>query len=138
LRDGERVRLDVTVEEMPADFTRALRRLRPGQEESPSEPESTKFDSLGLQVEELTADLKEQMGIDARVAGVLVSSVDPDSLAAEKGLQPGDVIVKVGSKSVKTPEEYRAALDGLSLEGGVVLLVRRGDASTVVILKTDE
>lgn len=138
LRDGETVNLDVTVEEMPGDFTNSLRRSRPGQEESPSEPESTTFDSLGLQVEELTADLKEQVGIDARVTGVLVSSVDPDSHAAEKGLQAGDVIVKVGSKSVKTPEEYRAALEGLSLENGVVLLVRRGDASTVVILKTDE
>jgi serine protease Do len=138
LRDGERVQLDVTVEEMPIDFTRALRQSQQGQEEPPSEPESIKFDALGLQIEELTSDLKEQMGVDPRVTGVLVSSVDPDSLAAGRGLQAGDVIVKVGSKSVKTPQEYRAALEGLSLDKGVVLLVRRGDASTVVILKSEE
>lgn len=138
LRDGEKVQLEVIVEEMPGDFTDALRRSQPGQEEPPSEPETAKFDALGLQVEELTADLRRQMEIDARVAGVLVTSVDPDSLAAEKGLQAGDVIAKVGNKSVKSPQEYRTALEGLTLDNGIVLLVRRGDASTVIILKSEE
>jgi serine protease Do len=138
LRDGKRVQLDVTVEEMPDDFTDALRRSQPRGDETPTEPEPTKFDALGLQVDELTADLKDQMGIDATVTGVLVSSVDPDGLAAAQGLQAGDVVVKVGSKSVKTPREYHTALEGLSIEKGIVLLVRRGDASTVVILKPDE
>jgi serine protease Do len=138
LRDGEKISLDVTVEEMPGDFTDAMRRSQPGDEETPTEPETAKFDELGLQVEELTAELKEQTGIEARVTGVLVSAVDPDSLAAEKGLQTGDVIQKVGSKSVTTPQEYRDALQGLSIEKGIVLLVRRGDASTVVILKSND
>jgi serine protease Do len=138
LRDGEKVSLDVTVEEMPGDFTDAMRRSQPGEEEIPTEPETAKFDELGLQVEELTAELREQTGIEARVTGVLVSAVDPDSLAAEKGLQTGDVIQKVGSKAVKTPQEYRDALSDLSIEKGIVLLVRRGDASTVVILKSND
>ena len=39
--------------------------------------------------------------------GVVVTKVDPDSDAADKGLEPGDVVVSVGNKPVHTPAGRR-------------------------------
>ena len=35
--------------------------------------------------------------------GVVVTEVDPDGPAAEKGLKPGDVILEVGGRAVPRP-----------------------------------
>jgi hypothetical protein len=45
----------------------------------------------------------------AAQGGVLVVEVEPDSAAARAGVVPGDVIVRVGSRYVSSPEEYAAA-----------------------------
>ena len=47
-------------------------------------------------------------GLDDDVDGVLITAVDPDSEAADKGLRPGDVIVSVGNKDVRTPADVEA------------------------------
>jgi S1-C subfamily serine protease len=40
---------------------------------------------------------------------VLVVEVEPSSAAERAGIAPGDVIVRVGSRYVSSPEEYAAA-----------------------------
>ena len=39
------------------------------------------------------------------VTGVVITKVDPNSDAAEKGFRPGDVIVQVGNKNVRAPAD---------------------------------
>ena len=39
-----------------------------------------------------------------------VADVDPDSAAAERGIQAGDVILDAGGKPVSAPERRRAGL----------------------------
>ena len=43
--------------------------------------------------------------------GVLVTDVDPDSAAAEKGLKEGDLILEVAGKSVTRPSEVAQAIE---------------------------
>jgi serine protease Do len=137
LRDGERQTITVTMEEMPGDFTPAMRRGRPNGETAPDEPETATYDELGLKVEKVTKELAEQLGISADSKGVVVTSVKEGTPAAQIGLEAGDIIEKVGAKRITSPQEFREAVDALSLDSGIALLIRRGDASQFVVLKSE-
>lgn len=85
---------------------------------------------IGLQVEELP---KNQRLGGAR--GVLVTDVDPESLAAESGIQPGDIIVSINQKKVGTVADYGNAMKAAEQKGSVALLVRRGNANIFFAFK---
>ena len=70
-------------------------------------------------------------------AGVLVAQVQPGSSAEDAGLQRGDIILRVGTKEVKTKEEFWTALNGAlaDMPHGVPLRVRRGNVSTTLTLQ---
>lgn len=61
--------------------------------------------TLGMSLSALTPDVRSQMGIPKDVSGVLVTGVRSESAAASAGINPGDIIEKVGHKAVTTPNE---------------------------------
>jgi serine protease Do len=141
LREGEPVTLTVTLAAMPSDFTAAMQRNRStapddGLQEGKPSP-APEFDSLGLQVQEVTGELRKQLELGDDVAGIVVTAVKDGSPAAAVGLQSGDIIEKVGAVKVATPDEFHAAVEKLSLDKGVALLVTRGQASKFVVLKSE-
>ncbi|HEY5975987.1 MAG TPA: DegQ family serine endoprotease [Geobacteraceae bacterium] len=85
---------------------------------------------LGLTVEELPPNKRL-----AGMGGVVVTAVEQDSVAAESGLQRGDLIVSVNQKRVSTLVEYGAALKEAEKRGTVALLVKRGGQSIYFALK---
>ena len=60
--------------------------------------------------------------------GVIITAVDPNSDAAEEGLQRGDLIVSVNRQAVTTPAQVIAGSRGGTRAGrtSVLLLVKRG------------
>ena len=68
--------------------------------------------------------------------GVVVKSVDPDSDAAEKGVRPGDVIVKVSGRDVKKPADVVSGVEEASKadKSSVLLLLRSEDQQRFVAL----
>jgi serine protease Do len=70
--------------------------------------------------------------------GVVVAEVDPDSAAAQKGLQQGDVILDAGGKPVTKPSDVSAAVKAAKDEGrkAVLLRVKSGDNVHFVALST--
>jgi serine protease Do len=97
-----------------------------------SPPRSTEAEAgwLGLTVEELPQN-KRLRGL----SGLLVTGVDPGGMAAEAGMQRGDVIVSVNQRRVGNLKEYAGAMKEAERKGAVALLVRRGDASIYFALK---
>jgi S1-C subfamily serine protease len=63
------------------------------------------------------------------VKGVLVRAVDPDSPAAQRGLEPGDIILRVNKKPVTTVKELREAATGAK---SLLLRVRRGTSEALI------
>jgi serine protease Do len=59
----------------------------------------------GLQLAPLTDEARIQYGIDAKLKGVLISSVEKDSEADDLGIAPGDVVTFVQDIPVATPSE---------------------------------
>ena len=103
---------------------------KPARTRSQSTSQRSTQSSLGVSVQTLTPDLARRMQIaDATVRGVVVASVDPNSDAGQKGLQPGDIIVSINQTSTPTPEAAATALDAARRSGRntVLLLVRRGN-----------
>jgi serine protease Do len=68
--------------------------------------------------------------------GVVVTDVEADGPAAERGFKTGDVILEVAGKSVSTPSEVRTALADARAEGKrtVLMRVKSGDATRFVAL----
>ena len=85
---------------------------------------------FGLAVEELPKNKRV-----AGLSGVVVTGVEPDSIAAEGGIQRGDVIVSVNQKRVGSLAEYAAAMKLAERRGAAALLIRRGSASIYFALK---
>ena len=68
--------------------------------------------------------------------GVVVSDIDPDGIAAQKGLRAGDVIIEADRRSVSRPGDIMAALDLARKDGrkAVLLRVKSGDMMHIVAI----
>ena len=80
--------------------------------------------------------MRSRFGIKPNVKGVVITSVDANSSAAEKRLVPGTVVVSVQQQPVNTAAELQDRIEKLRKEGkkNAVLLVgepeRRHDLSS--------
>lgn len=129
IRDGKRQTITVTCQELPED-----NQLAAAGSAGSKGAEGSRFDELGMEVENLTADVAEQLGVKGQ-QGVVVTSVEQGSTAAQAGLESGMVILEAGRKPVKNVEELEKALSGKALESGVLLLVRTESGTRFVVLK---
>ena len=129
IRDGKRTKLDIKVLEQPKDYGLARADVQ-----GPVSPEPSSHDTLGLQVEPLTADVAGQLGVEADT-GVVITAVESGSVADRAGLEPGMVINQANHKDVKSVDDYRKALDGRALDKGVLLLVRTDQGARFVVLQ---
>ncbi|MEI6808736.1 MAG: DegQ family serine endoprotease [bacterium] len=91
--------------------------------------------SLGLSVQELTGELAAHLGY-AGGNGVVVSNVDPSGLAAESGIETGDLITSVNRKSVKSVEEFNNALADFAKAKAILLRVKNGKGTRFVVIST--
>ena len=89
---------------------------------------------MGLGLTSVTPDARRTYNLAETVSGVVITKVDPASDAADKGLQPGDVVVKVGAKLVKTPQDVQAGVAEAQKGGrkSVLLLVASQGASRFI------
>jgi serine protease Do len=77
---------------------------------------------LGMQVQDLTPDMTQELQVPAGTHGVVVSSVDPASAAAAAGIERGLVIQEVNHKPVSNVQQFKQALEGAG-DRPVLLLV---------------
>jgi len=103
---------------------------------APEEKTATRK-ALGLDLANLSADLRKKFKVGEKVKGVLITGVDANSAAAEKRLVPGMVIAEVQQEPVATAAELQSRIERLKKEGkkAVVLLVvnSSGDPSFVAL-----
>ena len=98
LEDGEKQQ-QASVQQPPTDTPTATRQ------------------ALGLTVSGVNEELRRRYSLKEGLKGVVVTRVDPNSPAADKRIQPGDVIVEVGQEAVNTPADMTRRIDQLKSEG---------------------
>ena len=98
--------------------------------------------SLGMTLSQMTPELRQQYNIQDDVKGVVVTEVDEESAAGEKGIRAGDVIVEVGQEEVDKPDEVAEKIEKeqeSNKRKTVLLLVQRaGDLMFVAVRLTDD
>jgi Do/DeqQ family serine protease len=82
--------------------------------------------AFGVSVVPLTPQIASRMNLPAETHGLVVQDVNPDSSAADAGLQPGDVIEEVNSHSVTSAGDLRAQLRRASERPALLLVNRDG------------
>ncbi len=70
------------------------------------------------------------------VKGVIVTNVKPDSEAATKGIQPGDIILEVAGRKVTEPEQVEAGVRKAEKRGrrAVLLRIQSGENQRFIAL----
>ncbi len=94
-----------------------------------AESKTEKVSALGMEISDLTKKLREQYKIDEKVKGVVITSVDQDGPAAEKRIQPGEIIVEVNQEEVASPKSVMDRVAELKKSGrkSVLLTLSKPD-----------
>jgi len=124
LRDGKEVKLSVTIGELKEEEEEVLASAK------------GKGD-LGLTVQRVTPQIADSLGLD-RAEGVVITMVEPGSSAEEAGLRRRDVILEIDRKSIRKLSDYQKAITKIKKGKGVLFLVRRGETTLFLALKTRE
>ncbi|MFM7505682.1 MAG: S1C family serine protease [Rubrivivax sp.] len=80
---------------------------------------------IGVEPREITPELAESLALQAR-SGVLITGVLQDGPAARAGIRPGDVLVQVADRPVRTAGDLFAAVAALPPGSTAPLVVQRG------------
>ncbi|MEO5625027.1 MAG: PDZ domain-containing protein, partial [Dokdonella sp.] len=126
-RDGKTIMLPVTVGELPGDGKALASARRAG--DAPASAGNT----LGIVAEALSADQRKQLGITDD-EGIMVTRINGDA-ASRAGLVPGDVILRIGRKPVKTVGDFNAMVNAAKPEEPVMVLVRRDEQTQFLVLR---
>ena len=89
---------------------------------------------LGLGVDDLNQDARQQLNIPSSVHGAAVASVRPGSPADDAGLAPGDVIEEVNRKPVQSAQDFASAVHAVPAGKDVLLLVWSHGGATYRVL----
>jgi serine protease Do len=131
IRDGQRKTINATIAQRPAEsIVQARAGIKTDDEEEDGKTpaaEATK-QSLGITLQPLTSQMRQQLQIGDTVQGVVIAGITPSSDAATNGLQRGDIILQINQKPTTTPAEAAAAVDAARKAGRdtVLMLVQRG------------
>jgi len=126
MRDGKKKTLTVKVAERPE---------QPGMARAvPRRDKSSTLDELGIEVSNVTEEAKQRYGYEPG-SGVLVTDVEPGSVAARAELQEGMLILQVAGEDVDSVDALERIVKDANLARGLPLLVRMGDRQMFVLLK---
>jgi len=120
LRNGKRKTITAELEERPTD-------------DKTTTAKSDTLEQLGFSVQNLTDELAERLGYQGQ-SGVVVSDVEPGSMAGQAGISAGTLVVEVNRKPVKNTKDFDKALEQAGKEGSVLLLVKNRRYTRYVVL----
>ena len=126
IRKGQEETRKVTLGRLE-DTDKAVPASAKTKEEPAEKPVTQK--ALGLDLATLSEDLRSRYKIKDSVKGVIITSVDSASDAADKRLSPGEVIVEVAQEAVANAADVKKRVEQLKKDGkkSVLLLVANAD-----------
>jgi serine protease Do len=103
-RDNSRKTVELKLGRLDSEQVSALTET-PNQDGAASE-------RLGATLSAITPAAREQLRLPEEMDGVVITSLDSSGLAAEAGLEVGDVILQIGNSEIRSPSDVNAALKG--------------------------
>jgi len=122
IRNGKHLTIQVKVAELKEEQLASAKSEEPGS-------------NWGLQVQSLTPEIANQLNL-SNSKGVVVRGVQPDSPAADAGIQQGDVVLEVNHAKVNSVDDFlSAAKQAKKDKNSALLLVQRGNATMYTVIK---
>lgn len=121
-RDGEELLIEVVIEELPDD-PNALAR-------APSVPQQPEVNRLGVIVS--TPDPEDEVD-----NGVRVTQLEPGP-AAEAGIEPGDLIIRLDNRVITDVEQFEALVQELPADRPISVLIQRDGGSVFLAMTLND
>jgi serine protease Do len=127
-RSGKKMTVAIQTEASPAEGNRVA-------SNAPPRPDSeVNNQNFGLQVQDVTPQLKRELGLKAD-SGVVITDIVPNSPAAVADIKPGDVITEIDRTPVNNTEAFQKALASQKGKSNLLLLLDRKGVKTYSIVK---
>ena len=128
LRDGKEVSLSVKLGRLEDNMASS----------QPVRQKSKKVEFAGMTLSNVDKEIAEEFGIDASIKGVVIVDVKPGSVAEEKGLKKGDVIIQVNRVKISSTEELRKLNEEAkrAMKTSVLMLILRNGMRRFIGLPT--
>lgn len=81
---------------------------------------------LGIYAQDISAQTRTELGLPQ---GAFIVDIDMDSPAMLKGIQKGDILVRVGSQEIKSAADYMNVLRNSQTEGSINIVVQRASVN---------
>ncbi len=131
IRDGKPMKISVTLGQRPTGLDWAKSGQSNGDNNGADNDNGTADNSSarGINVENLTAEVAQQLGLSENIKGVVVTNVDADSSAADAGgIGRGTVIVAVNRHPVTNVGDFKRLM--AQAQGKDVLLTTNNGGNT--------
>ena len=97
LRDGKEVSLSVKLGRLEDNMA----------SRQPARKSSKKVEFAGMTLSNVNKEVAEEFGVDVNIKGVVIVDIKPGSVAEEKGLKKGDVIIQVNRVKISSTDELK-------------------------------
>ena len=117
LRGGKKISLSVKLGRLEDNMAK----------KRPSRQQKKELEFAGMVISDLDVELASRFNIDKEVVGVIILDVKVGSLAAEKGLRKGDVIIQVDQVKVENTSQISKLNNKAKSEGrsSILMLILR-------------
>ncbi len=89
---------------------------------------------IGIALRDITPEIAQQLGI-TKTKGVVVTNIEPGSVAFRAGIQPGDVILQFNEKEIETSQDFEKSLSSQDKSKGFRLTILNGEYKRYVFVK---
>ena len=113
IRDGAPKTVKVTLQELPENPNQFVSRER------------ITTNDFGLQLKRVNKTLRKQYEIDSDQDGLVVTRIDRNGEAFQKGIREGDIVKRVGTEKVESINEFNRLVEKSKSKGTVLLLVKK-------------
>ena len=113
IRDGAPKTINVTLQELPENPNQFVSRER------------ITTNDFGLQLKRVNKTLRKQYEIDSDQDGLVVTRIDRNGEAFQKGIREGDLVKRVGTEKVESINEFNRLVEKSKSKGTVLLLVKK-------------
>jgi len=117
IRDGSPKTMKVVLQELPEDPQQYATRER------------VKSNEFGLQLKKITDPLKEKYDLKDEDA-LIVTRIDSNGEAYEKGIREGDIIKRVGTEKVTSVKDFKRLAEQSRDRGTVLVLVKKPNGAS--------
>ncbi|MFZ5671902.1 MAG: DegQ family serine endoprotease [Pseudomonadota bacterium] len=133
---GKKVVVKVMREGKSVELSAEVGRLEDGEKIVAAAPEAgvpaDTAEALGMKLAIISDEQRQRFKIDEGLEGAIVTEVEPGGPAAEKRIEPGDVIIEAGQKPVKTPGDVTASVkvaEGAAKKSVLLYIAKGGKQS---------